>query len=193
MNLALEIVAAVSGLLCVYLTMRQNIWCWPVGLVQIVLYIYIFFVVKLYSDVILQVVFLALQFWGWYNWLHGGRDKGELKVTRAGLGGFLAWAGISAAGCAGLGTFMRVNTDAALPYWDAAATAMSLVAQWLMTKKVLESWLFWIAVDVLSVGIYLAKGLYWTAGLYAVFLCLATLGLVEWLRCYRSPATAQAG
>jgi nicotinamide mononucleotide transporter len=190
MSAALEIVAALSGLACVWLTMRQNIWCWPVGLVQILLYIFIFFEVKLYSDVGLQVVFLVLQFWGWYNWLHGGRDRGELKVARAGLGGFLAWAGVSAAGCAALGTFMRASTDASLPYWDAAATAMSLVAQWLMTKKILESWLFWIAVDVLSVGIYLAKGLYWTAGLYAVFLCLATMGLFEWLRSYRSLAAA---
>lgn len=190
MNDVLEIVAALSGLACVWLTMRQNIGCWPVGLVQILLYIYIFFQVKLYSDVGLQVVFLVLQFWGWYNWLHGGRDRGELKVTRAGLAGFAVWTGVCMAGCAGLGTFMRLNTDAALPYWDAAATVMSLVAQWLMTKKILESWLFWIAVDVLSVGIYLAKGLYWTAGLYAVFLCLATVGLMEWMKCFRRLAAA---
>jgi nicotinamide mononucleotide transporter len=191
MNLALEIVAAVSGLLCVYLTMRQNIWCWPVGLVQIVLYVYLFWVVKLYSDVILQVVFLVLQFYGWYNWLHGGEDHGELKVSRLPPALLLLWIGAGAAATAAVGTAMAVYTDAALPYWDASGMVYSLIAQWLMTRKKLESWLFWIAVDVLSVGIYLAKSLYPTAGLYAVFFCMATMGLIEWARSYRNLAAVQ--
>jgi nicotinamide mononucleotide transporter len=191
MNLALEIVAAVSGLLCVYLTMRQNIWCWPVGLVQIVLYVYLFWVVKLYSDVILQVVFLIIQFYGWYNWLHGGKDHGELKVSRLPPALLLLWIGAGAAATAAVGTAMAVYTDAALPYWDAAGMVYSLIAQWLMTRKKLESWLFWIAVDVLSMGIYLAKSLYPTAGLYAVFFCMATMGLIEWARSYRNLAAVQ--
>ena len=191
MNLALEVVAAVSGLLCVYLTMRQNIWCWPVGLVQIVLYVYLFWAVKLYSDVILQGVFLVLQFYGWYNWLHGGRYRGELKVSRLPPALLALWIGAGAAGAAAVGTAMAVYTDAALPYWDAAGMVYSLVAQWLMTKKKLECWLFWIGVDILSVGIYLAKGLYPTAGLYAVFLGLAAGGLLAWAKSYRSLAAEQ--
>ena len=187
---ALEIVAAISGLLCVLLTMRQNIWCWPVGLVQIAIYIYVFFEVRLYSDVLLQVIFLILQFYGWYNWLHGGMDHGELKVSRLTLGRLAFWLGVGALGTAALGAFMRTWTNAALPFWDASGTVLSLIAQWLMTKKLLECWLFWIAVDVISVGIYLAKGLYPTTVLYAVFLFLATMGFLEWMKSYRSLAAA---
>jgi nicotinamide mononucleotide transporter len=190
MNLALEIVATASGLLCVWFTMRQNIWCWPVGLAQIGIYLYLFWQVKLYSDVGLQAIFLVLQFYGWYNWLHGGMDRGELKVARLTPARLLLWAGVGAAGTAALGTFMRTYTEAALPFLDAAGTALSLVAQWLMTKKLLECWLFWIAVDLLSVGIYLAKGLVLTSFLYAVFLALATAGLFEWAKSYRSLAAA---
>jgi nicotinamide mononucleotide transporter len=190
MNLALEVVATISGLLCVVLTMRQNIWCWPAGLAQIAIYIYLFSVVRLYSDVLLQVIFLILQFYGWHNWLHGGKDHGELKVARLGRAGMALWLGVAAAGTVALGASMRALTDASLPFWDAGATTLSLIAQWLMTKKLLECWLFWIAVDVLSVGIYLAKGLYLTAGLYAVFLCLATGGLLEWTKSYRTLAAA---
>ena len=193
MNLALEIVATVSGLLCVILTMRQNIWCWPAGLAQIAIYLYLFWAVKLYSDVILQVIFLVLQFYGWYNWLHGGKDHDELKVSRLKPAQLLLWVGAGAAGTAAVGTAMEVYTDAALPYWDASGMVYSLIAQWLMTKKKLECWLFWIGVDVLSIGIYLAKGLYVTSGLYAVFLCLATGGLFAWAKSYRNLAAAQAG
>src|SRR5690606_35497430 len=78
---AIEAVAVVFGLFCVGLTIRQNIWCWPTGLVQVALYIIIFYQVKLYSDLILHVIYVGMQIYGWYHWLHGGRNDGVLRVT----------------------------------------------------------------------------------------------------------------
>ncbi|MEW4570415.1 nicotinamide riboside transporter PnuC [Tautonia sp. JC769] len=176
----IEVIAVGFGLLCVGLTIRQNIWCWPAGLVQVSLYILIFYEVKLYSDLILHVVYVFLQLYGWYYWLRGGTRGGRLPVTRLGRAGSLGWVAVAIAGTGVWGFVMASYTDASLPYWDALTTVASLVAQWLMSRKRLESWLFWIAVDVVAIGVYLSKSLVLTSGLYAVFLVLATLGYRAW-------------
>lgn len=183
----LEIVAVVFGLACVSLTVRQNIWCWPTGLVMVSLYIVIFWRVKLYSDMGLQVIYVVLQIYGWWHWLHGdGRPKeGEqIPVERLSPPAMAGWVIVSLVGTASLGFVMGTYTDAALPYWDAATTTLSLVAQYLMARKSLENWLFWIAVDTLAIGIYAVKGLALTAGLYAVFLGLCVAGWIAWKRSY---------
>jgi len=187
---AIEIVAVVFGLLCVWLTVRQNIWCWPTGLVMVLLYIFIFYQARLYSDMGLQVVYIVLQIYGWYSWLHGGRDRGKLSVSRITRTGVIVWMTVAITGTTGLGYIMSTYTEASLPYWDAATTVLSLFAQYLMAKKILESWLIWITVDVLCRGIYPAKQLYLTTGLYAVFLVLATLGLLAWRKSLSEPAPA---
>ncbi|MCP5425923.1 MAG: nicotinamide mononucleotide transporter [Gammaproteobacteria bacterium] len=177
---SIELIATIFGLLCVALTVRQHIACWPTGLIMVSLYILIFHQARLYSDMGLQVVYVFLQIYGWYHWLHGGRDGGVLIVSRLSGNAWLLWLGIAAVGTVGLGASMRYYTDAALPFWDAATTVLSLIAQWLMARKILESWLIWVTVDVLSIGIYLVKGLYPTAVLYMAFLGLATLGFFAW-------------
>lgn len=178
----IEAAATIFGILAVWLTVRRNILCWPAGLIQVLLYIYIFFVVKLYSDLILHVFYIFLQFFGWYNWLHGGDDHGELKVSGLKRLRLVGWIFLGLAGTALWGWGMTRFTDASLPYPDAFTTVMSLVATWLMAKKKLDSWLFWIAVDVIAIGVYYYKELYLTCGLYSVFLILATIGYFTWQR-----------
>lgn len=178
----LEAVAVAFGLACVVLTIRQNVWCWPAGLVQVALYIVIFYEVKLYSDLLLHVVYVGLQLYGWYHWLHGGREGAALPVTRLPRRARTAWTLAALVATAGWGHLMATYTDAALPYPDAFTTVFSLVAQWLMARKRLESWWFWIAVDIVAIGVYTTRGLALTAGLYAVFLVLAIGGLVAWRR-----------
>lgn len=178
----LEVAATVFGLASVYLTTRQSIWCWPTGLVMVSLYVVIFFHAKLYSDTLLQVVYIFVQFYGWFHWKKGGGPGSELPVTRLSARGWVLWLAVSIAGAAALGAFMAYQTDASFPYADAAIASLSLVAQWLMARKVLENWHFWIAVDVLAIGVYLGKNLYLTTGLYAVFLGLCVYGLAEWRR-----------
>ncbi|MBU2552384.1 MAG: nicotinamide riboside transporter PnuC [Proteobacteria bacterium] len=186
----IEITAAVFGFVCVWLTVRQNVWCWPTGLVQVLLYIGVFHQARLYSDMLLHVIYVFMQVFGWYNWLYGGRGRSRLPVSRLTPRGLLAWTAASAAGTAALGAFMSSLTDADLPYWDAATTVLSLTAQWLMAKKILESWMFWIIVDLLAIGIYGVKGLYPTTVLYGAFLVLATTGFLAWMKDLPEPAPA---
>ena len=178
----IEWVAVGFGLGCVLLTIRQSVWCWPMGLVQVVLYVHVFYQARLYSDVILHVIYVVLQIYGWYAWLHGGADRGKLTVSRLSRRHLLLWAAAGVAATLAVGGLMSRFTGADRPYWDASILAFSLVAQWLMARKVVESWVFWIAVDVLAVGLYAVKRLYPTTALYSVFLVLAIIGLLEWRR-----------
>jgi nicotinamide mononucleotide transporter len=188
----IEIAAAIFGLLSVYYTVREHVWCWPTGLVNVVLYVVVFFEAKLYADTLLQVIYIGLQLYGWYQWLYGGPAKTELHISRSSGGSLVLLLGLAAAVTLGMGYSLDRYTDAALPYWDSAITALSLVAQWLVAKKRLENWVFWIAVDVLGIGVYFAKGLYPTTVLYVVFLVMASLGLRAWQRTWTQQASTPA-
>jgi len=179
-----EIVAAVFGVVSVFLSVRQNIWSWPTAIINVAMYIVVFYRSKLYSDTGLQVIYVVLNFYGWYQWLYGGKNRTVLPVARTGarLGAILVV--IGTVSTAALGTFVSRNTDAALPYMDALTTSTSLVAQWMMTKKLLENWIVWVAVDVVYIGMYIYKDLYVTSALYAVFLVLSVMGYFEWKRSF---------
>jgi nicotinamide mononucleotide transporter len=177
-----EVLAVITGIISVYLSTRENIWSWPTALVNVALYFVVFYETKLYADMGLQVVYFALSLYGWYEWLYGGENRTELRVSRTSqaLGVRLAIIGIACAVV--LGTLLARFTDAALPYIDSATTSTSLVAQWMMTRKILENWAVWAAVDVVYIAMFVFKRLYLTAGLYAVFLVLAVMGYVQWKR-----------
>jgi nicotinamide mononucleotide transporter len=181
-----ETLAVITGIVAVYLSTREHIWSWPVALVNVALYAVVFWRTKLYADMGLQVVYFALSVYGWYEWLHGGENRGELHVSRTTP--TVAWrlAVIGLASMLLLGTLLARFTDASLPYLDSATTSTSLVAQWMMTRKLLENWAVWIAVDVVYVGMFIYKSLDRTAVLYAIFLVLAVLGHVRWRRSLRA-------
>lgn len=184
---ALEWVATGFGLACVILTIRQNIWCWPTGLAQVLLFIFVFYDARLYSDVLLHIVYVGLQIYGWYTWLHGSAGGGELRVTRIGGAAFAAWLIAGVVGTILIGTAMLRWTNADLPYWDASILMLSLIAQWLLAHKALESWIFWLVVDVLAIGLYAVKALYPTTALYTLFLVLAVIGFAQWKRTLEQP------
>jgi nicotinamide mononucleotide transporter len=181
----IEWVAALAGAISVYLSARENIWSWPTAIVNVGLYILVFQRSHLYSDMGLQVVYLVLSIYGWYEWLHGGADRGRLEVTNASP---RVWTVCAVAGGAGwlvLYAITRRLPHVAIPSIDSGLTAISLVAQWMMTKKILENWILWIVADIVYVPMYIYKHLYVTSGLYFVFLILAVVGLVEWQKSYR--------
>lgn len=182
MDKTLEIFGAVFGFLAVYFTIRQNILCWYFGLIQVTVYCFVFYASKLYSDMILHVIYIFLQVFGWYNWKYGGADKNTLQVTSITNTAF--WIGLTVLITGLLGYVMQTKTDASYPYEDAFITAASLVAQYLMIKKIVESWLFWIIVDVVAIIIYAYKDLYFTTVLYVLFLIMAVLGYLEWRKAY---------
>ena len=177
-----EIVGVVTGILGVWLTTRQKIWCWPVGLVSVVAFIVVFFRAKLYAAMGLQFVYVGLIAYGWYSWLHGGAGHRALVVSRLPrrLVALLAMAGAGASLV--LGFWLGRRTDEALPYLDGFTTSFSLIAQWMQARKHLENWLVWVVVDVVYVGMSLSQGLTLTAGLYVIYICLALLGLRDWRR-----------
>jgi nicotinamide mononucleotide transporter len=177
-----EIAGTVLGILGVWLTIRQNLWCWPVGIVQVLVYAWVFFTAKLYSDVLLQFVFFGLQVYGWWHWVRGRAGQTELSVTRLPHRAIVAWLCVGAALTAGWGWLMHRTTDAALPWWDAFILVYSLIAQWLQARKNLECWAGWVIVNVVAIGVYWAKDLRLTSGLYLVFLVMAGLGWREWRR-----------
>jgi nicotinamide mononucleotide transporter len=145
---------------------------------------------KLYADMGLQVIYFALSLYGWYEWLYGGENRTELKVSRVDAKMAIKLTAIAVVGVAVLGTLFARYTDAALPYMDSATATTSLVAQWMMTRKVLENWAVWIAVDIVYVGMFIYKHLYPTAGLYAGFLVLAAMGYAQWQRSFRADHAA---
>jgi nicotinamide mononucleotide transporter len=177
----LELLAVSWGIVTVWLTVKQNIWCWPAGSLSNLLFTVIFFREKLYADMALQVIYIGLNAYGWYEWLYGGRGKTPLPVSRTPGRMRLVLGGIAAASITGL-TFALLQTDAALPFWDAATTILSLIAQYMLAKKWIENWGVWITVNVLYIGIYAFKGLYFTSAQQLVFICLSGLGFVAWRR-----------
>lgn len=181
----LELIAVVFGVLSVVLTIRQNIWCWPTGLVQVVLFIGIFYDAKLYSDVILHVIYVFLQFYGWFYWLRG--DKGIAPPNVEALSGPLlaSWVFAVAVLTTLWGYAMHRWTDASFAFADAFIMVASLAAQWLLAQKKLQSWWFWIAVDLMAIVVYWQKDLKLTALLYIVFLVLAGIGWWTWKMSYQ--------
>lgn len=182
----LEPTAVAAGIISVYLSVKQKIWSWPTALVNVALYFAVFREQKLYADMGLQVIYFVLSLYGWYEWLYGGANRTELTVSRADSRMAVTLAAIAVVGVAILGTLFARYTDASLPYVDSATATTSLVAQWMMTRKVLENWAVWIAVDVVYVGMFIFKHLYLTSGLYAGFLVLAVMGHVQWRRSFNA-------
>lgn len=178
----LELFAATLGVIAVWLTVKQNVWCWPIGLAMVLIYSWIFFEVKLYSDMLLQGVFAVLQLYGWWQWTRGGDQHHGREVSRLSAPGLALSLAIGTAGSLALGYLMSTYTDAAVPWLDAALTAFSLVAQVWMAQKRLECWPLWLALDLIYVGLFVHKGLYPTAVLYGLFCLLALHGWLTWRR-----------
>ena len=181
----IEIAAVILGLINVTLIIRRNVWNYPFGIVMVILYAQIFYDYRLYSDALLQLYFLVIQIYGWWYWLRGRDDRGLVIVARLPIAQIPYYAVIAIVGLAILGTSMDQLTDADYPYWDGAIAVLSVLAQFLLSRRRLESWFLWIAVDLLAIGLFWVKGLYPTSALYAVFLVLATVGLFNWVRAWR--------
>ena len=181
----IEIVAAVFGVISVYLSTRQNIWSWPTAIVNVGLYIVFFFQTRFYADMGLQAVYLVLSIYGWYEWLYGGENHSVLRVSRAPARLLALLAVMDDAAWVVLASLLHRYTNAALPWLDSFMSTTSLIAQWLMTRKILENWAVWILLDIIYVPMWLSRGYYATAALYAVFLVLAVLGYRDWARSFR--------
>jgi nicotinamide mononucleotide transporter len=179
----LEIAAVVIALAMVGCNIREIHWGWPLAIVSSLMYFALFWRSKLYGDASLQIFFVIVAFWGWYQWLRGHRaDGSSLHVARLSRRGLA----LAVAACALLwpatGLFLKTFTDTDVPWWDAFPTAVSLVGQFLLGRKFIENWAVWIAVNVVSVGLFAYKALWLTVGLYGVFIALSVIGWRAWQR-----------
>lgn len=177
----LEIIGFVSGAVCVWLTVRQHILNWPIGLVQVVAYIFVFLDAKLYADAGLQMVYVILGIWGWFNWKQGYTNfpMKPRRSTNLELRMQLLFLGIITGL---LWLWLSTKTDSTTPIPDALTTALSLVATYSQAKKLIESWYFWILADLIYIPLYFFKHLPLTAILYTGFLAMCIMGLRTWLK-----------
>lgn len=177
---ALEISANILNLLGVYLAAKNNSWTWPVGIVGCGLYGFMFFDVKLYADVTLQVFYVMTSFYGWHLWKRGGQNDQELPITRVGHLAFFKMSFVAVAVTYLYGTLLSKTTDASYPFIDSLILSFSVVGQLLMMKKKMECWPVWILVNTLSIPLFISKGLYLTAGVYAIFWVNGVWGHFQW-------------
>ncbi|MCC2601676.1 nicotinamide riboside transporter PnuC [Sphingopyxis yananensis] len=187
----LEWVAAALLLINVWLAAQRSLWNYAFALAAVSLYLIIFYEARLYSDAALQLIFIALNLYGLWNWRQaakggaGPRVDAENQAIPVGWMGGAARAGWAAA-MVGLwlawSSAMAHFTDAAVPYIDGAVLVMSVAAQWLMARRRVESWWLWVAVDLVAVPLYASRDLYVTGGVYLILLIIAVRGAVQWRR-----------
>jgi nicotinamide mononucleotide transporter len=179
----IEVVAVVMTLVGIVLTIKQRIACWPVAIVGILAYLVVFIRARLYADTALQPIYVVQNVYGWWYWAHGGaRGQGDAPIVVLSRRSRAAWLAGTTVVSVVVGAALARWTNAAAPYADATLSTTSLVANWLLARKILENWWLWIAVNVGYVILFWRKHLQLSAGLYAVLLVLAIAGLIEWQR-----------
>lgn len=177
---SIELVAAILSAVAVWLTATRRPIGWPIALISVALYAWVFMHSKLYSDALLQGIFAVLIVYGWWRWLQHLDDGGKVLIARLAVGKACMHLCLGALVALVLGWFMQRHTDAALPWLDAALAAASLVAQWWEAKRHRATWWLWILIDSVYIGVYVYKDLLVTAILYAGFILLAVRGLYSW-------------
>ncbi|MBT8219610.1 MAG: nicotinamide riboside transporter PnuC [Bacteroidia bacterium] len=184
----LELVGLIFGLLAVIFLVKARIITWPFGIAYVLVSFVIFWQARLYGDFILHIIFLILNIYGWYEWVHGKSEKiGEYPITHSDtktsviqlvcsiigiwiFAKFLIW----------LPTQFEGMEAASLPYWDSTTSVLSITGMWLTAKKRIDNWYYWFVVDVLATGIYFHKGIYFYALLYGIYISFAVWGYLTW-------------
>ena len=177
-----EVLGDVTGAACVWLLARQSVWNWPLGLGNNVFWGLLFWDAKLYGDSVLQAIFFALGCYGWWCWVRPRAGRTALTVRRTSPREWWIVGGLTTLATAAASAFLAQRTDSPVPLADASVLTLSLAATYGQALKLVESWWVWIAVDVISVPLYVSRGLYPTAALYAVFGVLCVTGLARWSR-----------
>jgi nicotinamide mononucleotide transporter len=177
----IEILATITGLIYLVYSVRGNILLWPFGLITSALYVYVFFMSKIYADMGINIYYVIISIYGWIHWSTGEKsDKNELPVSRLKLRLSLILGLITLGIFCIIAYILKNFTDSDIAYWDAFVTAASITATWMLARKIMEHWLLWVVVDGISIGLYIYKGLYPTVVLFVVYTSLAVTGYHEW-------------
>ncbi len=178
----LEVIAMITGIAGVWLTMKENIWCFPIGIINVSLYAWLFMTpgIRLYADALLQCIYILLLFYGWMNWTDRNKKKDTNHTINISSKTSLKLLIISLLSTIVLAVFLQTFTNASYPWLDSALTCASLASQWMIAKKMIQNWIVWIVVDLIYLPLYFVKNLPLTAILYFMFLILAFKGYSEW-------------
>ncbi len=176
----LELIAFLTGITGIWLTMRQNVWCFPVGLINVSLSMVIFYEQHLYADAIQQIMYITLLIYGWYNWKRKGTMNVRLGVSRLSLKEIAGYCLLILLSTLLLGGLLITLTAAIFPWADSLATSTAFVAQYLVARKKLENWLLWMGVNLVYIAIYYHKDLHLYVILFSVYLILSFFGLYKW-------------
>lgn len=181
----LEWLGTITGFLCVYLAARENILNWPISIISVLCYAILFFEYHLFGDAALQIYFLGTAIYGWYFWKRNKQENLKPIVSLRPREYLLVAAAIIILSAL-LGYFLDHFTPTDVPYIDGTCTAISFVAQVLLTRKILQNWILWIIVDIIYVPLYLYKELALTAVLYMLFLVIAGIGYRDWKKTWKT-------
>ena len=192
-------VGLVSGLLCVWLLIRENVWTFPIGLLYAAVTVVVVARSNLYADVLLNLYYVLMNAYGWYFWLYGDASRRQADTLVVGWVPTRQWPWLVVIGITGtlaMGYYFDTQTAASLAYPDSATTVASFVAMWMSARKYIESWVLWFVIDVVQIALYVIKaaadpGLYLYAVLYLVYLVLAVMGWRAW-RAHAAPRAIAA-
>jgi nicotinamide mononucleotide transporter len=176
----LELIAFLTGITGIWLTMRQNVWCFPVGLINVSLSMVIFFEQHLYADAIQQIMYITLLIYGWYNWKRKGTMNARLGVSRLSLKEIAVYCLLILLSTLLLGGLLITLTAAIFPWADSLATSAAFVAQYLVARKKIENWLLWMGVNLVYIAIYYHKDLQLYVILFIAYLILSLFGFYQW-------------
>ena len=178
----LELVAVAFAVLYLLLAIRQNIWCWAAAAVSTGLYLYIMYAAQLYMESALQVFYLAMAAYGWYQWRLGGAEHEGVDVTTWRWRNHAIAIAVVLVLVFASGYLLERYSDAALPFADAFTTWSAVIATWMVARKILENWIYWFVIDAVSVYLYVSRELYFTAALFVAYLVMIVFGYRSWRR-----------
>ena len=176
----LEIISVIISVIGVTLTIQRNMWCWLFNFLAFCLYAWLFYEFKLYGETILQCFFMVMNFYGFYHWMKGKQESHEIRIEPIAPKLVILQMSMAAVGGLLFGLSLHYFTDAALPMLDSQLAAFSLLATYWTSRKHIATWVLWVFVDIIYVGMFLFKDLYLTAALYAALVGLAAFGWWQW-------------
>ncbi len=181
----LELTAVIFAIAYLLLAVRENILCWYAAFISTSIFLFIFWQVKLYMESGLQVYYLAMAVYGWYQWTLGGTQQSGIAISTWPMTKHLLALTVILIATIISGYLLSENSDAPLPYLDSFTTWASIVTTYMVAKKVLENWIYWFVIDSVSIFLYLDRGLYFTALLFAAYVVIVVFGFLTWLKQYR--------
>lgn len=176
----LEIIGVAIGLLYLYLEYKANVWLWPVGVIMPIVYIYIFYQSKFYADMGIYIYYFFASIYGWYIWTRSTKKTEQVIITHTPTMYLGKMVGLFALIFIVIAFILVRFTDSPVPYGDSFTTTLSIIAMWMLAHKYIEQWWLWIAVNVVSTGLYFWKGLYPTALLFVVYSIIPFFGYFKW-------------